>query len=287
MNETHPGAAIRRLASPDGTLSAGATDVHDLLAVLPAAIYTTDAAGRITHYNAAAAKLWGCQPELGTSTFCGSWRLYWPDGRPMRHEECPMAVALQTGLPVRGVEAVAERPDGTRVPFVPYPTPLHDPAGNLLGAINMLIDVTERKAFEAAERTQARLFQILNGVAKVISDDLDVNRIAQAVTDLAAEASGARFGAFVHKAMDEHGQVRLVQALAPPQSLDALAMANNRTLLDPTLRAGDVIRSRDIHSDERYKGNAPAGRPYSGPNEVVSYLAVPVRRLGKVHGASL
>jgi PAS domain S-box-containing protein len=205
----------------------------------------------------------------------------------MRHEECPMALALQTGTPVRGVEAVAERPDGTRVPFVPYPTLLYDPAGNLVGAINMLIDVTECKAFEAAERTQARLFQILNRVAKVISDDLDLSRIAQAVTDIAAEASGARFGAFVHKAMDEHGQVRFVQALAPLQSPDALAMANNRTLLDATLRAGNVIRSSDIRSDERYDGNAPPCRPYGEPNDVVSYLAVPVRRLGKVHGALL
>jgi PAS domain S-box-containing protein len=287
MNETHPGAAIRQLSSPDGTLSAVGPDVYELLAVLPAAIYTTDAAGHITYYNGAAAKLWGCQPELGTSTFCGSWRLYWPDGRPMRHEECPMALALQTGKPVQGIEAVAERPDGTRVPFVAHPTPLYDRAGDLVGAINLLIDVTERKAFEAAERTQARLFQILNGVAKVISDDLDVDRIAQAVTDLAAEASGARFGAFVHEAVDEHRQVRFVQALAPLQSLDALAMVSNRTLLDATLRAGNVIRSGDIRSDERYKSSAPAFPPSGEPNDVVSYLAVPVRRLGKVHGALL
>ena len=118
---------------------------RELVNALPAAVYVTDAAGRITFYNDAAAALWGCNPEIGKSTWCGSWKLYWPDGTPLPHDECPMAVTLQTGRPVRGVEAVAERPDGTRVPFMPYPTPLHDASGKLVGAVNMLVDLTESK----------------------------------------------------------------------------------------------------------------------------------------------
>jgi len=119
-----------------------------VLRALPAAIYTTDAAGRITFFNDTAAELWGCRPELGTNRFCGSWKLYWADGRPMRHDECPMAVALKTQKPNRGSEAIVERPDGTRVPIVAYPTPLFDTLGNLIGAVNMLIDVGERRLNE-------------------------------------------------------------------------------------------------------------------------------------------
>ncbi|HZD29110.1 MAG TPA: PAS domain S-box protein, partial [Xanthobacteraceae bacterium] len=115
-----------------------------LLEALPVAVYITDADGRITFYNRAAAELWGVSPELGSSQWCGSWRLYWPDGRPLPHDECPMAIALKEGREVRGVEAVAERPDGTRVRFRPYPTPLRDPSGRLVGAINLLMDVTEQ-----------------------------------------------------------------------------------------------------------------------------------------------
>src|ERR1700736_4764299 len=74
----------------------------------------------------------------------GAWRLYWPDGRPLPHGECPMAVALKEGRQVRGLEAIAERPDGTRVRFLPYPTPLRDASGRLVGAINLLMDITER-----------------------------------------------------------------------------------------------------------------------------------------------
>src|SRR5438309_10533495 len=85
-----------------------------LLEALPVAVYTTDAEGRITFYNQAAADLWGHRPELGSSQWCGSWRLYWPDGRPLPHDQCPMAIALREGRPVRDLEAIAERPDGTR-----------------------------------------------------------------------------------------------------------------------------------------------------------------------------
>jgi PAS domain S-box-containing protein len=115
------------------------------LEALPVAIYTTDPAGRITSYNRAAVELWGCRPEPGNSEWCGSWRLYWPDGRPMPHDQCPMAVALKERRPLKGAEAIAERPDGTRVPFLAYPSPLIDESGALLGAVNMLVDITERK----------------------------------------------------------------------------------------------------------------------------------------------
>jgi PAS domain S-box-containing protein len=245
----------------------------------------TDAAGRIIFYNAAAAQLWGCEPKLGTSAFCGSWKLYWPDGRPMRHEECPMALALQTGKPVRGIEALAERPDGTRVPFIPYPTPLHDAAGNLVGAINMLVEISERKQIEAAARSRARLFQVLDGVARVISEDLDLGRIAQAAIDIAVEASGAKLGAFLYKATDEHGQVRLLQALSPQQPGGEPTIPDNRVLLEATLHDGQVVRSNDIRSDERCIGDAPTWHSLGERIEVASYLAAPVRRHGKMQGA--
>lgn len=118
-----------------------------LLAALPVALYTTDAEGRVTFYNEAAAALWGHRPELGQSIWCGSWRLYWPDGRPMPHDECPMAVSLKEDRALHG-EAWAERPDGVRIPFLAYPSPLHDGSGALIGAVNMLVDISERKHAE-------------------------------------------------------------------------------------------------------------------------------------------
>lgn len=144
---------------------------HELLLTLPAAVYTTDAAGRITFYNDAAADLWGCEPELGKSEWCGSWKIYWPDGTYLPHDQCPMAKALKEGKPNRGMEAVAERPDGSRVPFMPYPSPIFDADGRLIGAVNMLVDLTELKR---GEDTGARLAAIVESSQDaIVSKNLD------------------------------------------------------------------------------------------------------------------
>jgi PAS domain S-box-containing protein len=139
----------------------------NLLEALPVAVYTTDVDGRISFYNEAAAELWKNRPELG-SFWCGSSRLFWPDGRPMRHDECPMAVTLRERRPVRGVEAIIERPDGTRVPFAPYPSLLKDPSGEVVGAINLLVDLSETKR---AEIESSRLAAIVTS-----SDDAIISK---------------------------------------------------------------------------------------------------------------
>ena len=66
-----------------------------MLDALPVAIYTTDADGKITYYNQAAADFAGRRPILGSDEWCVTWRLFRPDGTPLAHNECPMAVALR------------------------------------------------------------------------------------------------------------------------------------------------------------------------------------------------
>ncbi len=130
--------------------------LQDLLAAIPAAIYTTDPSGKITYFNEAAVEFAGRRPVLGSDQWCVTWKLYWPDGTPLPHEECPMAITLKEGRAIRGKEAVAERPDGTRIPFIPFPTPIRDSSGKLIGAINMLVDVSERKQAETQQRVLVR-----------------------------------------------------------------------------------------------------------------------------------
>ena len=122
--------------------------LRDLLEALPAAIYMTDADGRITFYNEAAVALAGRRPEMGQDQWCVTHRLYQPDGTPLPHDQCPMAVALKQNQPIRGVEAIAERPDGTRGAILPFPTPLRDASGAVVGGVNMLIDVSHRQGAE-------------------------------------------------------------------------------------------------------------------------------------------
>jgi PAS domain S-box-containing protein len=122
--------------------------LRQILDALPAAVYTTDRDGSVTYFNPAAEKLAGRTPSLGADQWCVTWRLRDPKGEPLPHEECPMAIALREKREVRGLWAYAERPDGSIVPFAPYPTPLFDDRNELTGAVNMLVDITDQKQRE-------------------------------------------------------------------------------------------------------------------------------------------
>ena len=126
--------------------------LQQVLEALPAAVYTTDAAGKITYFNRAAAELAGREPVIGQDEWCVTFRLFTTDGKLLPHDQCPMAVALKENRPVRGVEAMAQRPNGTMFPFLPFPTPLRTETGELVGAVNMLVDISERRQAETHQR---------------------------------------------------------------------------------------------------------------------------------------
>lgn len=116
---------------------------------LRAPIYVTDTDGVLTYFNSACIDFAGRTPVVGTDRWCVSWKLYTDDGEILPHDRCPMAEAIIKQSPIRGVTAVAERPDGSRVSFMPFPTPLLGPDGELRGAVNMLIDVTDHPQMSA------------------------------------------------------------------------------------------------------------------------------------------
>ena len=132
----------------------------------------TDAVGLITYYNAAAAALWGHHPPLGERHWCGSWKLHKPDGSFLPHDECPMAIALKERRSNGGVEAAAERPDGVRVPFIAYPALMYDDqSGTLIGAVNMLVDITDRKCAEEYAQRLAAI--VASSEDAIVSKDLN------------------------------------------------------------------------------------------------------------------
>jgi PAS domain S-box-containing protein len=118
---------------------------------LPVPIYTTDATGAVTYWNRACVEFAGREPRLGRDRWCVTWQLFTTTGDPLRHEDGPMAQAIRSRRPVRDAIAIADRPDGSRVAFRPYATPLFDEDGELTGAVNLLIDVTEEQS-EALHR---------------------------------------------------------------------------------------------------------------------------------------
>ena len=131
-----------------------------LLEKLPAGAYTCDAEGLITYFNPQAVEVWGRAPALNdpVDRFCGSFKLFATDGAPIAHDQCWMALALTRNEAYNGHEIVIERPNGQRLTVLAYANPIHDTSGTLLGAVNVLVDISDRQRMEMALREhEARL----------------------------------------------------------------------------------------------------------------------------------
>jgi len=126
---------------------------HNLFDLVPVAVYTCDANGLIQEYNHRAVELWGREPAKNdpNERYCGSFKIYYPDGRFMPHENCPMARMLNgEALESQELEIVVEQPDGTRRSVIAHPLPIRNARGEIVEAINCLYDITDRKQAEEA-----------------------------------------------------------------------------------------------------------------------------------------
>lgn len=133
-------------------LSQSESRYRRLVNSLATPLYTTDSEGKITMFNKAAAELWGREPEVGKDMWSGSYKTFNIDGSEIPLDNCPMATCLRERRGVNAEEILIMRPDGSIRSVVPHPQPLFDDKGNMIGAINMLIDITTIKQTEIALR---------------------------------------------------------------------------------------------------------------------------------------
>ena len=149
------GASVS-LASRDATngpLSASDERYRLMFWSAPVAMYRCDANGVIHEFNQRAVELWGREPRAGdpNERYCGSFKIFAPDGTFMPHDRSPIARVLRgETVTERDAEILVERPDGRRRNVICYPQAMKNVRGDTVGAINYLYDITERKRADIA-----------------------------------------------------------------------------------------------------------------------------------------
>jgi PAS domain S-box-containing protein len=130
------------------------------LAQLAEGVVVTDAAGRITFVNEAAARLHGvARLDVAPEQYAETYHLLTEDGRPYPSTELPLARAVLRGETVLEARWRIRRPDGTEVLAIGSARPVLGPDGRQAGAVLTLRDDTAREAAAAAERRAVRVLE--------------------------------------------------------------------------------------------------------------------------------
>ncbi|HEX8250245.1 MAG TPA: ATP-binding protein [Pyrinomonadaceae bacterium] len=222
-----------------------------------------------------------------------------PDGRPYPLEECPIDRVFPQNNHEQGEEIFVHK-NGSFYPVSFTASPIRE-GGEIVGTIIEVRDITREKEAERereraarekeklliAEKESREESETLRRIGQIISAELNLQKIVQAVTDAATELTGAQFGAFFYNVLDEEGASYMLYTLSgvAPEKFSNFPMPRATDMFGPTFRGEGTVRISDVHEDPRFGRNEPYHGMPKGHLPVTSYLAVSVTsRSGEVLG---
>jgi signal transduction histidine kinase len=209
------------------------------------------------------------------------------------HEMRRILDRIREGMQVEPYDTVRRRKDGKAIHVSIAVSPVRNASGEIAGASEIARDISGRKQAEeerarllAGEREARKIAELLNGVGPMLTAELDLEKLVQAVTDIATEMVGAEFGSFFHNLVNEKGESYTLYTLSgvPREAFAGFPMPRNTDVFGPTFGGEGVVRSDDITQDPRYGKNAPHYGMPKGHLPVRSYLAASVVSRGEVLG---
>ncbi len=242
----------------------------------PVAVYSCTTSGVIEAFNRRGAELWGREPAPGDTDerFWGSFKLFRPDGTFMPHDQSPMADVLRGKISeARDTEVLIERPDGSRLTVVVNIRPLKNQGGEVTGAINCFVDITERKQ---AEETRNRLAAIVDSSDDAIASK-DLNGVITSWNAgaerlfgyTAQEAIGQRATLLMplERFDEEADMLEHVRRAAAVNHYETVRRRNDGTLFDASVTVspirsnnGQVIGASEIARDVTERKQAETAR---------------------------
>ena len=229
-------------------------EIENILSLMPAAVYRCDEQGRITFFNRRAAELWGREPRINDSEerFCGSFRLFRPDGSLLPHAATAVAQAVETGKATHHQQVTMERPDGSRIVAQVNVSPLIGPDGALSGALNVFQDVTDSEKAEEASRRLAALVECSHDA--IVGKDLNGvitswNQSAERLFGYQAEEVIGRSIMIIIPPDRRHEETRILERIRQGERIDNYETVRRRkdgSLVPISLTVSPI---RDAHGN--------------------------------------
>ncbi len=215
-----------------------------------------------------------------------------PDGTHYPLEECPIDRVFPQNFKEQGEEIFVHK-DGSFYPVAFTASPIRE-GDKTVGTIIEVRGVAEEREAQQklnelleAERAAREESEVILRIGQIISAELDLHKIVQAVTDASTEITGAQFGAFFYNVLNNKGESYMLYTLSgvPYEAFSNFPMPRATEVFSPTFRGEGTLRSDNIKADPRFGKNDPYYGMPEGHLPVVSYLAVSViSRSGEVMG---
>jgi PAS domain S-box-containing protein len=205
----------------------------------------------------------------------------------LQNEEVIIIGRIRNGQRIDHYETTRKRKDGELRDISLTVSPIKGPDGTIVGASKIARDVTESRRAAAALQEQKEIIETIQGLGQLLSAELELEKLVQAVTDAATELTGAQFGAFFYNVFSEKGDSYMLYSLSgvPREAFANFPMPRATELFGPTFRGEGTIRIDEVKKDPRYGKSAPYHGMPPGHLPVNSYLAIPViSRSGEVLG---
>lgn len=245
-------------------------DLHDLCTNATVALFVMDHRQQCVYMNPAAEALTGYTlAEVAGAPLHDFVHHMRPDGSHYPLEECPIDRAAPQNMQEHGEEVFVHK-DGTLYPVTFTASPIRRDKD----VVGTVIEVQDARP----HLQQARQREALHQIGTLILQELDHEKIVQAVTDTATRLTGAQFGAFFYNVRNEAGESYTLYTISgvPKEHFTKFPLPRNTQLFGPTFRGEGAIRSDDIRQDRRYGKMGPHHGMPAGHLPVTSYLAVPV-----------
>jgi PAS domain S-box-containing protein len=246
-----------------------------VLLQIPAAIFIVEAPdGRMTFKSRLLDEVLG-HPETDLASAKAElrgWALH-ADGSPYDISEYPSRRALYNGETIRAEPMAFRRGDGRLIELEMHAGPVRNEAGDIVAAVAVAMDVTERRL---AEARQAFLFQLQDSL-RALSEPREI--LSAAATHLGRHLGAARIGYSEVLADNETLLITngYVDGAPPVNGLFKLAMFGAHHA--EQMRQGQTIVYDDVQADER------GARAFGEALGTRAHVSVPLVRHGRYTGS--